>query len=142
MQQTMEVCKLLWHSLHGIHIRRVPSISVAFRSIIPTIPSELGGWPGSLWGTREGAPLAVGPPFGPHLDETSEAELFVLGPFSSSLLILSSMFVGGRQFLLRYLFLPNLVINLVLQIDVLDTLFCILPAQNWGSTSSSLRSVK
>lgn len=138
----MEVCKLLWHSLHGIHIRRVPGISMAFRSIIPTIPSELGGWTGGPYGTREGTPLAVGPPFGPHLGETSEAGLFFLGPFSSSLLLFSSMFVGGRQFLLRYLFLPNLVINLMLQIDVLDTLFCVLPAQNWGNTSSSLRSVK
>lgn len=109
----MKLCKLPWDSLY--HIRRVPGISMAFRDIVPKRTGELGGQPGAPWGIRE-AFQAAGLPLSSHVDETSK---IVPSPFSSSYFF--SMFVRGEWFLLKYLVLLNLVINLMLQKDVLST---------------------
>lgn len=72
--------------------------------------------------------LAAGSPLRPHLGESSWTGLFFLGNFSPPLLFFPSMFVVGGPFLFKYLVLPNLVINLMHQKDVLDTLFRVFPA--------------
>lgn len=113
IQRMTEVCKLLWCSA-PIHSKRVPGISVAFKNMVPKIPGELGGQPGGPWRTKEEAILVAGPPLGPHLGETSETELCFLRPLSLPLLFFSSMFGRRGRFLLKYLVLLNLVINLML----------------------------
>lgn len=42
-------------SLHRIYFRRVPSISVVLKSLIPKMSDELGDWPGAPWGTKRKA---------------------------------------------------------------------------------------
>lgn len=113
VQKVMKVCKLLWCSA-PIHIKRVPGISVAFKNMVLKIPAELGGQPGAPSRTKGEAILAAGPPLGPYLGKTSETELCFLRPLSPPLLFFTSMFVGRRRFLLKYLVLLNLVINLML----------------------------
>lgn len=113
VQRMMEVCKLLWCSAL-IHIDKVPGISVTFKNMVYKILGELGGQPGAPWRTKGEPILAAGPPLDPHLGETSETELCFLRPLFPPLLFFSSMFVGRGRFLLKYLVLLNLVINLML----------------------------
>lgn len=86
---------------------------MAFRSIVPKIPGELGEWPGAPQGIRREAALGAGPLLRPERGETSETGLFFLGPFYPPLL---------SRFLLKYLVLPNLAINMMLHKDVSGTL--------------------
>ena len=50
---------------HGIHIRRVSGISVAFRSILSRVSAELGGQPGGPWGQEEKPPSMLVYPSAP-----------------------------------------------------------------------------
>lgn len=107
----------------------VLTISVAFRSIVPKIPGEFGG-------QEERPPL--------HCRTTPQLRPRIIFSWSPSACFCSSFLPclwGRGWFVLKYWLLPNLVINWVLQKDGLDTLFYILPLQNWGCASSSLRSV-
>ena len=77
---------------------------------------------GDSWGTTGEAPSCRSTAQ-PHLDESAETGLFLLGYFSPPLLFLFFFHVCGEgRFLLKYLVLPSLVTNLVLQKNVLDTL--------------------
>ena len=62
----------------------------------------------NLWGLGGGAALTAGPPRGPHWNETSEIGLFFLLSLLPSPTLLPCLW----RFLLKYLILPNFVINL------------------------------
>lgn len=103
-------------------IRIILVISVTFRSIVPKIPSEHGGQPGALWRTRGEATFAEVRLLGPHLAATSDWTVFP-GAFLPAPAPLFFHVCGGRkQFLLKYLVFPNLIINWMLHKDVLETL--------------------
>lgn len=138
-----EGCTLPWRSLHGIHVRMVSGIAVAFRSIVPKTHGELGGHLEPLGDKRRGRPCCRStppPPPGRHLRDWSDCPGALLPP----LLFFSSMF-RPWGFLLKYLVLPNLVINLVLQNDLLGSLvlhplctefeLCVLQFEQWVVTS-------
>lgn len=79
--------------------------------------------PGGPWGTRGEATVARGPPFSPHMAETSET--FFLRPFFlpiPALLFFHVCGVGG-QFLFKSWVLLNVGIHWILQGDVSDTSF-------------------
>lgn len=62
------------------------------------IPGELGGQLGAPWRTKGEAILVAGPPYDPHLGETSEIEQCFLRPLSPPLLFFSSVFVERGRF--------------------------------------------
>lgn len=90
--------------------------------------------PWSCVGAKQRDDPTAGPSLGPNLGENPETRLFFLGP---ALLFFSSMLVWGwGWFLLKYLVLPNLVINWMLQKECWVFLFCIFPTQSQGCAPS------
>lgn len=117
------VCKLLQHSLYKSHIRRVPGISVAFGSIVPQTPGELGRQcePSRRQQERLSSLQQV------HRLAPTWVKLQRLACFSGALLLSPALLffhvcVWGAVLIQVLGSFPNLVINLMLQKDVLDTL--------------------
>lgn len=83
---TTEVCKLP-SFLHGIRIRRVSGISMAFRSVLSKIRAELGGQFRVPWWPRGEAALDEGtsplPPFCPTGMKLERLDYFSWGPSPS-----------------------------------------------------------
>lgn len=92
------------------------------QSLRPEIAAELGGQLHPPGGQQE-RPRSCRPT-APHLGETAETGLFLLGYFSPPLVFFFFSFQVCRKgwFLLKYLVLPSLVVNLMLQKDALDAL--------------------
>lgn len=130
--------ELLQCSPHRTRIRRAPGISVAFRSMVPKTPSELGGCPEAIPGTRGEATLAAGH----HLAPTW-VKLQRLNWFSSLALFYSCLWDGAVLMKGLGSSKPSTKPSTKpLQKDVWVLLFCIPPAEDGGCASSHLRSGK
>lgn len=57
-------------------MRIILVISLDFRSTVPKIPGEIGGWPGALWGTKGEAAFAAVRLLSSHLGATSDWTIF------------------------------------------------------------------
>lgn len=120
---------------------------MAIISIVSKISGELRGQPGAP-GEQEST-LAAGSSLGPHLDKTSENGLFFLEFFSTTwgedsqgFSVFYSLFVREGTVLVKYVVLPDLVKNLMLQKDIITDTVLHPPHTEWDSASSSLRSVQ
>ena len=80
---------------HGIHIRRVSGISVAFRSILSRVSAELGGQPGGPWESRREPALSAGPLLSPHLMKLQRLDCFTPAPLPSPALLCSPVCGGS-----------------------------------------------